>query len=136
MTLLCEVISKDVTELLMPCPVCASGDIRWDSISLRPYCNDCKHWGEINYDSYFSAIYSWNVTSKNNGNKPWPHICKINYYTNSVFVRQALKVLNAERSKYPPINNLFHHNKLCVDNIIKNLKADFLKSIEKDINNV
>jgi uncharacterized protein (DUF983 family) len=46
--------------LIRHCPECGSGDVRWCTISVRPYCNDCDTWGPINYGSAMDAIMPWN----------------------------------------------------------------------------
>lgn len=33
------------------CPQCGSGDLQWEGISVRAYCNDCKWWAPTNYGS-------------------------------------------------------------------------------------
>jgi transposase-like protein len=49
-------------EEMMCCPECGSGDISFEAISCRPYCNDCKHWGAVNYvGTSKDAIHAWNV---------------------------------------------------------------------------
>jgi hypothetical protein len=45
---------------LKPCCECGETDLRWCGISVRPYCNDCKNWGFINYGTPEDAIKSWN----------------------------------------------------------------------------
>ena len=47
--------------LIQICPQCGSGDVRWENISKRPYCNDCGHWGKVNHDQTIEAgVQSWN----------------------------------------------------------------------------
>lgn len=42
------------------CPACGSGDVTFCNISVRPYCNECKHWGRVNFGSVADAIRDWN----------------------------------------------------------------------------
>jgi hypothetical protein len=42
------------------CPCCSSGDVRWCNISVRPYCNECKHWGRAHFGTAEEAIKRWN----------------------------------------------------------------------------
>ena len=42
------------------CPKCGGGDVRWCFISVRPYCNECNHWGQVNWGSEEDAIKEWN----------------------------------------------------------------------------
>ena len=46
---------------LLNCPECDSGDVVFESISVRPYCNECKYWAPINYTgTKQDAIDAWN----------------------------------------------------------------------------
>lgn len=49
-----------MTEPIRLCPECGSGDVRFCSISARPYCNDCKYWGPVNFGRVEDAIAQWN----------------------------------------------------------------------------
>ncbi len=42
------------------CPRCGSGDVRWCGISVRPYCNECGHWGMAHHGNAEQAIERWN----------------------------------------------------------------------------
>lgn len=42
------------------CPNCSSGDVRWCGISVRPYCNECGHWGQSHHGTAEEAIKRWN----------------------------------------------------------------------------
>ena len=47
--------------VVMCCPKCGSGDTKLCTISVRPYCRECKHWGPINYiGTMQDAINAWN----------------------------------------------------------------------------
>lgn len=46
--------------LIRLCPECGSSDVRWCSISVRPYCNDCKTWGAVHFGPASDAIKAWN----------------------------------------------------------------------------
>lgn len=47
---------------LLCCPECGSGDVRFDHISVRPYCNECKYWGAVNMTGTSKdATRAWNV---------------------------------------------------------------------------
>jgi hypothetical protein len=41
------------------CPNCGSGDTKFCGISVRPYCNECKYWGAVNFGSKEEAIARW-----------------------------------------------------------------------------
>ncbi len=45
------------------CPKCGSGDVNFCGISVRPYCNECGHWGRVNYGTQQDAIDNWNEAS-------------------------------------------------------------------------
>lgn len=47
--------------LIRLCPECGSGDVRWCSISVRPYCADCHTWGSVNFGAASDAIKAWNT---------------------------------------------------------------------------
>lgn len=55
------------TELIRICPRCGSGDIMWCNISVRPFCDECKYWGAINYGPVQEAVDSWNKTVGRSG---------------------------------------------------------------------
>ncbi len=42
------------------CPDCGSGDVRFCNVSVRPYCNECKKWGDVNLGTKEEAIARWN----------------------------------------------------------------------------
>lgn len=42
------------------CPECGSGDVRWCSISVRPYCAECLFWSPVNYRTAADAAVQWN----------------------------------------------------------------------------
>lgn len=48
-------------ELIKICPQCGSGDVRFDEISVRPYCNDCHYWAPVNFGTAQDAIKKWNA---------------------------------------------------------------------------
>lgn len=47
-------------EGLKNCPQCGSGDVRFDEISVRPYCLECKYWPPVNFGTKSDAIKKWN----------------------------------------------------------------------------
>ena len=49
------------------CPVMGCGDVEWCSISVRPYCNSCNHWGSVNYGNPQDAVESWHKELINAG---------------------------------------------------------------------
>lgn len=49
------------------CPLMGCGDVRWCNISVRPYCNDCGHWGPVNYGNEQDAIKLWHEQLINAG---------------------------------------------------------------------
>ena len=51
-------------KLIKICPECGGGDVRWCSISVRPYCNDCSHWAPVNLGTAQDAIDAWNARVK------------------------------------------------------------------------
>lgn len=57
------------------CPECGSGDVRWCSVSVRPYCNECRHWGPINFGSEQDAVDAWNkrlaISEDSDGLETW-----------------------------------------------------------------
>lgn len=56
-----NLIEKDI----MCCPNCGSGDVNYCSISVRPYCNECKYWGSVNWNgTKHDAIKKWNKDAK------------------------------------------------------------------------
>lgn len=59
------VTDEPTVRLLKHCPNCGSGDVRWDEVSVRPYCAECKTWGRVNHSGKAAdAIESWNARSK------------------------------------------------------------------------
>lgn len=47
---------------VMCCPECGSGDVRFDNISVRPYCADCSHWGAVNMTGTSKdSVKAWNI---------------------------------------------------------------------------
>lgn len=46
--------------LTKQCPQCGSGDVHWDSISVRPFCNECGYWPPINFGTAEDASKDWN----------------------------------------------------------------------------
>lgn len=46
--------------LVRHCPECGSGDVRWDVISVRPYCAECRYWAPTNFGSELEAVTQWN----------------------------------------------------------------------------
>lgn len=48
-------------KLIQRCPECGSGDVRWEVISVRPYCADCHTWGAVNFGTYADAARQWNA---------------------------------------------------------------------------
>lgn len=51
---------KEQALLKRQCPLCGSGDVEFCQISRRPYCNECRHWGRVNFGSDEDAIKEWN----------------------------------------------------------------------------
>jgi len=47
-------------DLIRMCYECGSGDVRWCSISVRPYCAECDTWGPVNYGSAAESVATWN----------------------------------------------------------------------------
>ena len=45
---------------LRNCPNCGSGDVLFCEISVRPHCNDCKHWAPVNHGTKQEAVDKWN----------------------------------------------------------------------------
>jgi hypothetical protein len=37
--------------------------VRFCSISVRPYCGECKHWGPVNHGTAEDSISEWNRRS-------------------------------------------------------------------------
>jgi uncharacterized protein (DUF983 family) len=54
-------------ELIRLCPRCGSGDVHFDSVSRRPYCAECYHWGEVNLGTDADAVRRWNEAVKESG---------------------------------------------------------------------
>ncbi len=55
-----QIDESELNDLLF-CPQCGSGDVKLCSISVRPYCNECKYWGRINLNGTMQdAIKDWN----------------------------------------------------------------------------
>lgn len=54
-------------ELIKECPECGSGDVRFCTISVRPYCNECKYWAPVNFGTAEEAIERWNKRLKPTG---------------------------------------------------------------------
>lgn len=50
--------------LMLPCPKCGSGDVRWCNISVRPHCGDCGYWAPVNFGSAEEAVIAWNKKAK------------------------------------------------------------------------
>lgn len=50
--------------LIQRCPECGSGDVRFEAISVRPYCADCHTWGPVNFGTAKDAIALWNAKVK------------------------------------------------------------------------
>ena len=48
------------------CPHCGSGDVHVCNISVRPYCDECGHWGAVNFGSIQDAVERWNDTRQKN----------------------------------------------------------------------
>ena len=55
-----RVSADPLIEKLDACPACGSNDISWCNISVRPYCNECGHWGRVNYGGPLDAVKAWN----------------------------------------------------------------------------
>lgn len=53
--------------LIQICPNCGSGDVRWECISVRPYCADCKTWGAVNFGTAQDAVRAWNNRLERSG---------------------------------------------------------------------
>lgn len=49
----------EILPQLRDCPECGNDEIKWCSISHRPYC-ECGNWGATNFGSDQDAINSWN----------------------------------------------------------------------------
>lgn len=57
--------NEDPNDGLKCCPNCGSGDVRFEEISCRPYCNDCHQLGSINITGRKQdAIDKWNAESE------------------------------------------------------------------------
>ena len=85
--------------------MCGSGDISWCNISLRPHCNDCSHWGQINYSGKVDAtILHWNMQYTNTP-KQDNRIVDIIWYVGELeliaasYRRQIKKKLNGDVSR-------------------------------------
>lgn len=51
--------TQEILSKLRDCVDCGNDDVKWCSISHRPYC-DCGNWGRTNSGSDQDAIDSWN----------------------------------------------------------------------------
>lgn len=54
-------MSKELSKTLGLCPACGSGDVALCQISVRPYCRECKNFGEVNHlGTMQDSIKKWN----------------------------------------------------------------------------
>ena len=53
----------EILPQLRDCPECGNDEIKWCSISRRPYC-DCGKWGKTNFGTDQDAIDSWNAKTE------------------------------------------------------------------------
>ena len=47
-------------DLVLMCPECGGGDVKWDHLSLRPYCKECNYWPRSHCGTASEAVLNWN----------------------------------------------------------------------------